>query len=704
MRQSLFFALACLFLVLSRELPAQGNNVRMWKNKDGVEVMMQFIRMDGTQHCIMKTKDGNEHRFALALLSEEDQKLARSMRPLAAATGKNRSSADTALLIDKIIYENCVKTRTRPNEPASDEEFVRRIYLDTVGRIPNLAEVRAFFESENPNKRNELVDELMESEGYKSHLFNYFADMLRVKESFGSTGVRGVSYIKWLKKCIDENRPYNELVHEMLTASGKAWENPATGYLLLDSGMPLDNLANTVSIFLGTEIACAQCHDHPFYDDTWTQAKFYEMASFFGSTVTQLGPSDFKNGNPTQRIRREVEALIRKNGGDPEDRATVGLLNGLNRMIGTNRYVVKDIEENRIKLPTDYKYADHSPGDVLKPKFLEWPKERNYNPREDSEINDRQRFAHWATSKENPMFAKVIANRMWQRAFGIGVAEPVDNLFAPAMDSNPKLLNFLADEMRRTNFDLKAFQRTIFYTKAYQSKATTVEYEAGTNYAFQGPLLRRMSAEQIWDSFMTLQLGNPDRFRADQGELYERAVDLDLENTSGAIVVQKYTAYRNMGKTLQKMQDTRMQSGGDKDDQQDAMTMNVQQRGNEKLLRASELKQPAAADHFLQDFGQSSRRIFDGGTKEGSVPQVLRIMNGPTTNMLESRDSQIYRNMEEEETPEGKVEALFLSILNRRPTEKEQTITAEKIADKGRFAYDDLIWALANTREFLFIQ
>ena len=694
--------LGCTMAFLGSAM-AQGPNVRMWKNKQGEEKRMQFIRMDGENYCRMRTEDGKIHRFALRLLAKEDEQIARSMRPLAADTGSGRSSADTAVMIDKIIYEKCVELKARPNEAASDEDFVRRIYLDTVGRIPNLVETREFFASENPNKRNELIDVLMESEGYKSHLFNYFADMLRVRESLdGTQYVRGVSFMRWLKDCIDKNRSYGEMVHEMLTASGKAWEVPATGYLLRDSGMPLDNLANTVSIFLGTEIGCAQCHDHPFYDETWTQAKFYEMASFFGSTVTQLGPDDFKNGDPRNRILAEVVQLIKKNGGDPDDKQNSGAIRQLNAMIGANRYAVKDVSKNHIKLPHDYKYSDHEPGEALKPKFLEWPDERNYTPGTQPGLTPRERFAGWATAKENPMFAKVIANRMWQRAFGIGVVEPVDNLFAPAMDSNPKLLNFLADEMRRTNFDLKAFQKTIFYTKAYQSKATTVEYEPGTDYAFQGPLLRRMSAEQVWDSFMTLQLGNPDKFRGEQGELYERTIAMDLDNISGQIAVQKLTAYKNMRKTLQKIKGAQMEEAMNDEDSE--MTMQHQGTKGDKHLRASELSQPAAADHFLQDFGQSSRLVFDGSTKDGSVPQVLRILNGSTTEMLTSRDSQIYENLTNEETEEGKVEALFLSILNRRPTESDQKIAGEQISESGRFAYDDLIWALVNTREFLFIQ
>jgi hypothetical protein len=135
-----------------------------------------------------------------------------------------------------------------------------------------------------------------------------------------------------------------------------------------------------------------------------------------------------------------------------------------------------------------------------------------------------------------------------------------------------------------------------------------------------------------------------------------------------------------------------------------SMGMNYQERGGQKLLRASELRQPASGDHFLQEFGQSNRELFDNNNTEGSVPQVLRMMNGSSTEMLTGRGSLISKNMEKEKTPDDKVEAVFLSILNRRPSLRDKDIAERVINSGGTGAYDDLIWALINTREFMFIQ
>jgi hypothetical protein len=126
--------------------------------------------------------------------------------------------------------------------------------------------------------------------------------------------------------------------------------------------------------------------------------------------------------------------------------------------------------------------------------------------------------------------------------------------------------------------------------------------------------------------------------------------------------------------------------------------------GNMKLMRASELEQPARAGHFLREFGQSERALIDGGSREGSVPQVLMMMNGKAQEMLTNKDSLIFRNMEKVTSPAEKVEAMFLSILSRRPTLQEKEIAKKQLGSNGDGGYANMIWALINTREFSFVQ
>ena len=153
---------------------------------------------------------------------------------------------------------------------------------DVIGRIPTGDELKRFHAETREDRRARLIDELLKSPGHESHMFNWLADMLRLKDDYYRIG-KTWTFHTWLKSQLRENRPWDELVHDMLTAEGRLGENGATAYLLRDASMPLDSLSNTLTIFLGANIGCAQCHDHPLAE--WTQRDFYEMAAFFGSTA-----------------------------------------------------------------------------------------------------------------------------------------------------------------------------------------------------------------------------------------------------------------------------------------------------------------------------------------------------------------------------------------------------------------------------------
>jgi hypothetical protein len=224
----------------------------------------------------------------------------------------------------------------------------------------------------------------------------------------------------------------------------------------------------------------------------------------------------------------------------------------------------------------------------------------------------------------------------------------------------------------------------------------------GMPYYFQGPVLRRMTAEQAWDSFMTLVLGESlDTIKNKEADLYGRSVDMDLSNPKldAKTVLMKVSAARNIGQKMQANMGGGLAMAGE-ESMEEGKILNY---GGMKLMRASELEQPAPGGHFLRDFGQSERTLIDGGNREGSVPQVLMMMNGKAQEMLTNKDSLIFRNMEKVNSPAEKAEAIFLSILSRRPTLREKDI-AKRITASGEDGYADMIWALINTREFSFIQ
>ncbi len=705
--------------------------VRTWTDTSGRQVTASFIGLDG-ENIILLTADGSTHKFPLTKLSAEDQALAKSLKPseqpvmLANGTVAQASSMIDSLVAKGLVRANPERAKggkkpiTGFNAMANDEQFVRRVYLDVVGRIPNHAETTTFIKDSNPNKRAKLIDMLLDNPGYNSHMYNYVAEMLRVKDRLdGGNNIRGIPYINWLQTQVATNTPWDKVVYEMLTADGKMWHNGAAGYLLRDSGMQLDNLANTLAVFLGTDVACAQCHDHPFSD--WTQHQFFEMASFFGATSTRYRAQRPKKGDDMMmadmsgKIMTDIEKIIEKNGMDIKR-----LRNGIEQFIGANRYAVNDTDTNVTKLPHDYKYKDAKPGDPVAPKFITWSKDDKnlacYKQKTKVEEDLRGSFAAWATHPTNPRFAMAIANRMWKRAFGQGISEPVTNIDDPNQSANPELLKHLAEEMKRVKFDLKAFMRIIYNTRAYQSEATTEHIAMGEPYYFQGPLLRRMTAEQAWDSYMTLVLGEPDKYQKPLDDLYSKSIDLDLSNPKldAQTVLMKYDAYRKMDAKERALMGGGLAEAGNMEDNKkskgkakaepDMMMENASLSfENMVLRRAAELDQPAPNGHFLIDFGQSPRNLIDGSTKVGSVPQVLTMMNGKAQQMLTSSDSLIFRTMDKMSNPSDKVEALFLSVLSRRPTMNEKEI-AKRAIGGGDDGYSNMIWALINTREFIFVQ
>jgi Protein of unknown function (DUF1549)/Protein of unknown function (DUF1553)/SLA1 homology domain 1, SHD1 len=716
--------------------------IRTWTDTSGRQVTASFIGLDG-ENIILQTADGGTHKFPLTKLSAEDQALAKSLKPsdqpvmLANATVAQASAAVDRLVAAGLVRANPERAKggkkpiTGFNPMANDEQFVRRVYLDVVGRIPNYAESMQFIQDSNPNKRAKLIDMLLDSPGYSSNTYNYFAEMLRVKDRLEQDNLRGVPYINWMQHQIQNNVAWDKMVFEMLTAKGKMWDkkgngeyNGAAGYLLRDAGMPLDNLANTLAVFLGTDVACAQCHDHPFSD--WTQHQFYEMASFFGATTTRMAgnrkdSSGMMAMNAMKDLMPKIEEMVTKSGQDIKR-----MRNGIRNFMSANNAIVGDMDKNNMKLPHDYKYPDAKPNDPVEPKFITWSKNDSklpaYKQKMKSAEELRTAFAKWTTDPTNPRFAMAIANRMWKRAFGQGISEPVTNIDDPKQSVNPELLLHLAQEMVRVKFDIKNFMRIIYNTRAYQAEATSEKIAMGEPYYFQGPLLRRMSAEQAWDSYMTLVLGDPDKYAKPLEDLYSRSIDLDLSNPKldAQTVLVKYDAFRKMGEKERALMGGGLAEAGGDDMMMDSgkakgkgkaeakpageMMENASLTYNGMVLRrAATLEQPAPNGHFLIDFGQSPRALIDGSVKSGSVPQVLMMMNGKAQQMLTSPDSLIFRTMEKVKSPPEKVEALFVSVLSRRPTLAEKDI-AKRALSGGDDGYANMIWALINTREFIFVQ
>ncbi len=586
--------------------------------------------------------------------------------------GSTRAAAIAAAAkIDALVESHYDKYQAKPNATTTDEQFVRRIYLDIDGTIPTLKQARAFLQNSDPLKRSKLIDTLLSQEGYASNFYNYWSDILRLKDGQLSNNVPGKPYCEWVKECLETNKPYDRFVYEMLTAEGKIWDNPASGYILRDVGMPLDAMNNTIRVFLGTQIGCAQCHNHPF--DRWTQKEFYEMAAFtFGTNGRRNGgDKKFGGGNVVNKLKDELKTVDHKYDGGGK----------YNRLLIANLMEVHD-RPAKLLLPHDYRYSDGQPKQPIEPKTIFGPPapvEKNEPP--------RVAFAKWLTSPENPRFAKTIANRLWKKSFGVGQIEPIDDIKDDSQPENPELLAFLTSEMIRLKFDLKEYLRIIYNTKAYQREATHAEVTPGDEYHFSGPLLRRMTAEEVWDSFITMAAFNVDEYQAEPAFVEAKIVNIDL---SKATAQQVYLRDKELRSTeLKKSREAR-----DKDHTYKGLL----------LVRASELPSPRPPGHFLRQFGQSDRDAIEVSSVDGTVPQVLQMFNGPITHMLLEPESVMYKNVVMEKSPEARIDAVFLSILARKASFEERQAALAEVRGHGDAGYGNVIWALVNTREFLFIQ
>ncbi len=615
----------------------------------------------------------------------------------------------TALEVDKRMGAGFQRANLAPVTPSDDSKWLRRVYLDSVGRIPSYDEAKAFLEDKAADKREKLIDRLLNSEGYVSHTYNWYADILRATSRLGNDDDRnGIPYLRWLREAVAANKPWDKMTFELLTSTGGGWEpgKGAVGYFERDRGMPLDNMANTTRIFLGTHMECAQCHDHPY--DKWKQTDFYEMAAF---------THGLKTGSNSEQKRYVNEKYDGKDGLEP-DKAKRDVYRWL--MENIYDFGVYGDGKGNIPLPMDFKEKGGKPSEVVAAKSI-FPGARGNASRDMKEA--REKFAEWMTSPQNPRFTLIITNRAWRRVMGVGMFEPVDKFAEKSNDapgtviSNPAAMEYLQQVMREVNFDMKAFQKVLFNTRTYALGTNTQPVDTKMPYAFHGRVVKRMSAEQVWDSMTTLVIPDVDyrkgnalnhtavvagRNLGKSGyDVWKEVINMKPAEISAWVDNLMKANPKGSGSEAMMMDKSMMASN---DPAAASQTDGAKWNGFSKdLLRAAELRSPTAPEHFLRKFGQSSREVIEGASSESDVTQVLSLINGHVEKSIisESR-AMVYKAIDAASTPEDKVKAAFLAILTRYPTPAEMDLMLPE-AKKGRDGIKNLIYALLNTNEFIFI-
>jgi len=695
-KPSRFVSSASLIAAIASLIAVTHVSARVWTSSDGKPLVAEFVAIQG-ENLLLKIAGGRTVPVPMSRLIKADQEAAQRFAEL----GDDTATLRSAKTIDALLAKSLVKGGVRSfNQPLPDDLFARRVYLDIIGRIPTREEFQSFAENARPDKREALIDELLTRPARASHLFNYFADMYRLNGNADfAPGQRAEPYIGWWKEQLAKNTPYDVMVREMLTASGNIGQNPASGFLLRDAGMEFDAFSNFGQISLGVDISCAQCHDHPFAD--WVMTDFYEMAAYFGNTQRTMGQYAVADSMNMKRAEmpnapvgwvQSFRKFAETKGLNLEDPDAARPFNYyVNNALGWN------VSDNPVMDHPVPSTVGEIGGQVFKPRPLIGDKPGTGGK------TRREALAEWLTAKDNPRFSLVIANRMWSRAFGKALLEPVKDFpveWAKAT-GQPEVAAYVAEEMKRVKYDLREFMRILYNTKAYQTYATALEPATTDLYLFAGPVLRRMRAEQAWDSFMLLAHGPEiDGIKGRDGSFYRELLDVNFEKDSFETIWTKYEAFkqnrgRSFGSSMIMSPEATALSGNEPD---------VPKLGNLELIRASEMVQPAPGASLVDTFGQSDRIITDQHTYDGSVPQVLALMNGRITERLTGPTSKVVEDLKGLDAEEDKVRGVFFTMLSRFPSDDEQAMGVELLDTYGDEGICDLAWALMNSPEFLYIQ
>ena len=358
--------------------------------------------------------------------------------------------------VDELVYEKLKKVKVQPSDICTDEEFIRRIYIDLTGLPPLSEDVRAFVADMRSTriKREALVDKLIGSEPFIEHWTNKWADLLQVNRKFlGDVGAKTLR--DYIRNAVATNMPYDKFAYSILTASGSNAQNgPASYYKVLRT--PDAAMENTTHLFMAIRFNCNKCHDHPF--ERWTQDQYYNLASYFAQITRSRDPKYPGNigGTNVEGALPIVEIIADTNSGEFQHART-----------------------GQMAKPTfPFLHKDLAPATA---------------PR-------RVQLAKWITSKENPYFAKSYVNRLWSYLLGVGIIEPIDDIRAGNPATNPALLDRLSKEFIDSNFDVRKVMRTICKSRTYQLSIKTNKWNEGDEINYSHALARRLSAEALFDA------------------------------------------------------------------------------------------------------------------------------------------------------------------------------------------------------------
>lgn len=578
-------------------------------------------------------------------------------------------AVDVAAQVDRLIEQELTQAGATIAGPAGPEDFLRRISLDITGTLPAPEQVTLFGLDPNPDKRARMIEKLLASPAYGKNWASYWRDVIFLS----ATNMRGrgaaATFESWMVDQLNQNRPWDAIVTDLLTATGNVNENGATALLFAHSAEPEEVAAEACRIFLGIQIQCANCHDHP--SDIWKREQFHELAAYFPRTAVRpilvdgmqrgfevvsvnqarRAPGEMLKENPERLFMvadRNRDRKITK-----DEVQNVPQLNMVARIFDrvleggdTNKDNAISLEEIRkLELPgmpgqraTEYYMPDlkdpSSQGNLIQPKFFV----DNSRPGKGLSDEDRRKAAAKAfTDVDNPWFARAVINRVWHELLGEGFYMPVDDLGPTRTPTYPQVLDTLADGFIAHRYDLKWLVRTVTNTQAYQRQVRP----------------RSASPESLPFAAQT-----PTRLRSDQ-----------LFNALSSVL-------------------------GFREPEPPAAM------GGPMAMFAA-LRSPR--NQFNQLF------TFDPSTPQedltGNVQQALFLMNTPLFRNAASAtgNSRLGQLLRKYSDDQDALAELYLLVLAREPSDQELKVCQthlQEVGNRGE-AYEDLLWTLINGSEFL---
>jgi hypothetical protein len=563
--------------------------------------------------------------------------------PVADSSGKAYPAIPEANFVDGAVFAKLKRLNMVPSELASDEEFIRRVYIDTTAGLPSPDEVRAFVVDRDPKKREKLIDKLVAHPLHAALWATKMCDITAcdVGAMDGPQEMRAKMarmWHEWFRSRFAANVPYDQIARGVLTATSreghelrewidaeierdrvarKGFDDSYAKRDTLDlfwrrfendEFFPLEKMAElTATAFLGVRLECAQCHRHPF--DRWTQTDYRAFANAFGRVRFDSSPE----------LTATVAGLLEERRNLPPEKA--------GPPIPRMREVYLSEKPRRLPHPDT--------GDVLKPKALGGPELTGDDPRES--------LVAWMTRPDNPYFARAFVNRVWAHYFGVGLIDPVDDLAASNPPSNERLLDALAEDFIKSGFDIRKLERTILVSRAYQLSSTPNDTNRRdrTNFARSYP--RPLMAEAVLD-VLNDALGSKESF-GDDAPAGARAIEVATNRVRSSYAARLFKVF-----------------------------------GRPARATTCDCERPSGP----------------------ALPQTLFLMSD-TTLQKKLTSGRLAKLLDAKMSDAKIVDELFLATLSRLPDADEKKAALDRVsaAPDREAGLVDVLWALINTREFI---